>query len=77
VVGEVWATWSHDMAAVFALDAYPSLLVSTETIQQTDDYLQRADPPAGLRRLLLEGRAGVERALTAQACDRAAARRGD
>jgi aminopeptidase N len=72
VIGEVWAGWSHDMAASFAVDAYPGLHIAESTMRMTDDYIQRADPPPALRRLLLEGRSGVERALNAQACDRGA-----
>ncbi|HEX6472827.1 MAG TPA: aminopeptidase N [Streptosporangiaceae bacterium] len=72
VVGEVWASWSHDMAQTFAEIAYPFLITSQDTIDRTDAYVAEQDPPAALRRLLAEGRDGVARALRAQAKDRAA-----
>jgi aminopeptidase N len=72
VIGEVWATWSHDMAQTFAEIAYPFLITSQDTIDRTDAYVAEQDPPPALRRLLAEGRDGVARALRAQAKDRAA-----
>ena len=39
----------------------------------TDAYIRAADPPAALRRLLIEGRDDVVRALRCQARDRQAA----
>jgi aminopeptidase N len=71
-VGDVWATWSHDMAQTFAEIAYPFLMVSPDTIERTDAYIAEHDPPPALRRLLAEGRDGIARALRAQATDRAA-----
>ena len=44
---------------------------SQETVQATDDYFARADPPAALRRLLVEGRDDVLRALRCQDRDAA------
>jgi aminopeptidase N len=72
-VGDVWATWSHDMAQTFAEVAYPFLMVSQDTIDRTDAYIAEHAPPPALRRLLAEGRDGVARALRAQAKDRTAA----
>jgi aminopeptidase N len=76
VIGEVWATWSHDMAQTFAELAYPFLRVDQDTIDKTDAYIAEHEPPPALRRLLAEGRDGVGRALRAQAKDRAAAGEG-
>ena len=73
VIGEVWATWSHDMAQTFAEIAYPFLQVSQDTIDRTDAYVAAHQPPPALRRLLAEGRDGVGRALRARAKDRAGA----
>ena len=44
-----------------------------ETLDATDAWLASAEPNAALRRLVSESRAGVERALKAQAADAAAA----
>jgi aminopeptidase N len=41
------------------------------TVELTDVYLAETDPPAALRRLLLECQDSVERALRCQARDRA------
>jgi aminopeptidase N len=70
VVGDVWRDWGSDMAQWFTSNAYPLTQVSEETVELTDAYIAQTDPPAALRRLLLEGRDGVQRALRCQARDR-------
>ncbi|MEU8571589.1 aminopeptidase N [Streptomyces pathocidini] len=69
----VWETRSHEMAQQIAVGLYPVLQVSQETLEATDAWLSSAEPNAALRRLVTESRAGVERALKAQAADAAAA----
>ncbi|MEV7724224.1 aminopeptidase N [Streptomyces sp. NPDC087917] len=71
-VKQVWETRSHELAQQVAVGLYPSLQVSRETLDATDAWLASAEPNAGLRRLVSESRAGVERALKAQAADAAA-----
>lgn len=73
-VKEVWGTRSHEIAQQIAVGLYPSLQVSEETLAATDAWLASAEPNAALRRLVSESRAGVERALKAQAADAAAAK---
>ncbi len=51
---------------------YPSLLAEPATLQATDEWLASADPVPALRRLVVEGRDGVARALRNQERDRAA-----
>ncbi len=63
VVGGIWRDWSPDMAQHFAENAYPSWKITPETIAATEDYIERTDPPAALRRLLTEGCDDVARAL--------------
>ncbi|EFG06889.1 Aminopeptidase N, partial [Streptomyces clavuligerus] len=46
--------------------------VSRATLDATDAWLESARPVPALRRLVLESRSGVERALKAQAVDAAA-----
>ncbi len=70
-VGDVWRTWSSDMAQTFVLGAYPAA-ISERTIAMTDDFITREQPPGPLRRLLTECRDDVQRALRAQARDRQA-----
>ncbi|MFJ3963745.1 aminopeptidase N [Streptomyces sp. NPDC090036] len=72
-VKDVWETRSHEIAQQIAVGLYPALQVSQETLDATDAWLASAEPNAALRRLVSESRAGVERALKAQAADAAAA----
>ncbi|GAA2956568.1 aminopeptidase N [Streptomyces enissocaesilis] len=68
----IWDSRSYEMAQQIAVGLYPAVQVSRETLDATDAWLASADPSAALRRLVLESRAGVERALKAQAADAAA-----
>ena len=72
VVGDVWRNWSSAMAQDFVSGAYAVGAISAETVELTDAYIEAADPPAALRRLLAEGRDDVLRALRCQARDRQA-----
>lgn len=71
-VKDVWDSRSHEMAQQIALGLYPALQVAQSTLDATDGWLASASPNASLRRLMSESRAGVERALRAQAADAAA-----
>ncbi|SEC46970.1 Membrane alanyl aminopeptidase Metallo peptidase. MEROPS family M01 [Streptomyces sp. 2224.1] len=72
VVKDIWNSRSHEMAQQIAVGLYPALQVSQETLDATDAWLASAEPSAALRRLMTESRAGIERALKAQAADAAA-----
>lgn len=72
VVKDAWDQRSHEMGQQIVLGLYPALQVSQETLDATDAWLASAGPSAALRRLVTESRAGVERALRAQAADEAA-----
>jgi aminopeptidase N len=72
VVGDVWRNWSSAMAQDFVSGVYAVCPISQETVDMTDAYIRAADPPAALRRLLIEGRDDVLRALRCQARDRQA-----
>jgi aminopeptidase N len=72
VIGDIWRDWSSAMAQDFVSTVYTAAAVSPETISVTDEYIQRTNPPAALRRLLIEGRDDVERALRCRARDAAA-----
>jgi aminopeptidase N len=71
-VARIWSSWSSDMSSTFAENAYPFQVISPGTVDRTTAYLDSDNPPPALRRLLVEGRDGVSRALRAQAKDRAA-----
>src|SRR5215813_14547863 len=71
VVGGIWRDWGSDMAQWFVANAYP-VADSRAVVEATDDLIARTSPPAALRRLLIEGRDGLERALRCQERDRQA-----
>ncbi|MFF8449322.1 aminopeptidase N [Streptomyces leeuwenhoekii] len=73
VLKGVWESRSHEIAQQIAVGLYPSVQVTQDTLDRTDAWLASAEPNAALRRLVSESRAGVERALRAQAADAAAA----
>jgi aminopeptidase N len=68
----VWEEWSSAMAQDFVEYGYTIGAVDESTIAATDAYLTGESAPA-LRRLLIEGRDEVRRALRNQARDREAA----
>jgi aminopeptidase N len=68
---DVWEGRSHEMAQQIAVGLYPVIQVSRATLELTDAWLVTAEPSPALRRLVTESRAGVERALNAQAADAA------
>ena len=64
------------MAQFFAEYAYPATVVTREAVDAAAAYLDRASPPAALRRLLSEGRDDVARALRCRERDEQAAEAG-
>jgi aminopeptidase N len=68
----IWETRTAEMAQNVVVGLYPTLLVSPRVVERTDSYLAEHDVPPALRRLLLEGRDGVVRALRARERDAAA-----
>ncbi len=69
---DVWGALSHEMAQQIVVGLYPRLQISRATLEATDAWLESAQPAPALRRLVVEARSGVERALRAQAVDGAA-----
>jgi aminopeptidase N len=65
----VWERRSSEVAQTVVVGLYPSWDISDDGIAAADAFL--ADPalPAALRRLVLEGRAGIERSLRARQFD--------
>ena len=66
VIDEVWRARTAEMAQSIVVGLYPVLQVSPALVARTDAYLASPDVPPALRRLLLEGRDGVVRALRAR-----------
>jgi hypothetical protein len=71
VIGDVWRDRTAEMAQQIVIGLYPTLLVSPKVVERTDVYLEDPEVPPSLRRLLLESRDGVLRALRARARDSA------
>jgi aminopeptidase N len=67
----VWETRTNEIAQQIVVGLYPTQLATRETLERTDAWLAELDGelPA-LRRLVLESRDGVARALRAQERDR-------
>jgi aminopeptidase N len=72
VISDAWRDWSSAMAQDFVSDVYMVGAISASTVEATDAYIAQAEPPAALRRLLVEGRDDVLRALRCQERDRQA-----
>ena len=73
-IPRMWRDRTHEIAQELTVGLYPFLLADAETLRLTDELLASAAAddlgPAG-RRLVSEGRDGVERSIRAQARDRA------
>ncbi len=69
VAPRVWERRSSEVAQTVAVGLYPSWDVSAEGLEAADWFLEGLHVPPALRRLVLEGRAGVERSLKARAFD--------
>jgi aminopeptidase N len=68
-IPDVWRTRTNETAQTVVLGLYPATLVEQSTLDRTDAFLARDDVPAGARRLVREGRDGIERSLRCQARD--------
>ncbi|SEG87147.1 aminopeptidase N [Nonomuraea solani] len=72
-VGRLYQEWTFDQASTFTIGCFPSLVIEPETVQAAHDYLAANQPPQALRRLILEGADGVQRALRNREKDAASA----
>jgi aminopeptidase N len=68
-ISGVWERRSSEVAQTVVIGLYPSWDISQAGLDAADRFLADPDVPPALRRLVLEGRAGVERALRARAFD--------
>ncbi|WP_433662817.1 aminopeptidase N [Nocardia sp. CA-128927] len=64
----VWERRSSEVAQTVVVGLYPGWAISDDAVALADKFLAGDHPPA-LRRLVVEGKAGVERALRARAYD--------
>ncbi|RZS89811.1 membrane alanyl aminopeptidase [Motilibacter rhizosphaerae] len=66
----VWAARTNETAQSIVVGLFPTLLADAELLARTDSWLaEHAAAPSSLRRLVLESRDGVARALRAQQRD--------
>jgi aminopeptidase N len=65
----LWLRRSSEVAQTVVVGLYPSWDVSDDGIAAADAFLADPELPAALRRLVLEGRAGIERSLRARQFD--------
>ncbi|SRX94558.1 putative aminopeptidase N PepN (Lysyl aminopeptidase) (LYS-AP) (alanine aminopeptidase) [Mycobacterium tuberculosis H37Rv] [Mycobacterium shimoidei] len=69
VIPGVWERRSSEVAQTVVVGLYPSWDITDEGIAAADRFLANPDVPPALRRLVLEGQAGVKRALRARRFD--------
>ncbi|WP_227980477.1 aminopeptidase N [Nocardia spumae] len=67
-IASVWERRSSEVAQTVVIGLYPHWAISTEAVAVADKFLTGEHPPA-LRRLVIEGKAGIERSLRARAAD--------
>jgi len=65
----VWQRRSSEVAQTVVIGLYPSQDISDDGIAAADRFLADPELPPALRRLVLEGRAGIERSLRARRFD--------
>ena len=65
----IWERRSSEVAQTVVVGLYPSWDISDDGIAAADEFLAGPGLPPALRRLVLEGRAGVERSLRARRFD--------
>jgi aminopeptidase N len=68
-ISGVWERRSSEVAQTVVIGLFPSWDISQAGLDSADEFLADPDVPPALRRLVVEGRAGVERALRARAFD--------
>ncbi|WP_406814780.1 aminopeptidase N [Mycobacterium sp. M23085] len=65
----VWARRSSEVAQTVVIGLYPHWDISDDGVAAADTFLSDPQVPAALRRLVLEGQAGVKRSLRARRFD--------
>jgi aminopeptidase N len=74
VLPGVWEGRELEFVLDFGEELYPRWVVAPSTVEQTDSYLAEEGVPGPVRRLLLEGRDRIIRAMRARERDSAASR---
>ena len=68
-IAGVWARRSSEVAQTVMIGLYPHWNISEEGVAAADKFLSDPEVPPALRRLVLEGQAGVKRSLRARTFD--------
>jgi aminopeptidase N len=68
-ITDIWQRRSSEVAQTVVVGLYPSWDISEDGIAAADKFLADPGLPPALRRLVLEGRAGIERSLRARQFD--------
>jgi aminopeptidase N len=71
-IPRVWETRTNEMAMNIITDVFPHVFIEQSTVDRVDRFLREADPAPPVRRMLMESRDGVARALRARARDASA-----
>jgi aminopeptidase N len=69
VLDDTWETREQEIAQAFTTYLYPHFAIEQTTVKLTDAYLDSSSPNPSLRRILLEGRDGILRALHTRGAD--------
>jgi len=69
VIGPLWDRRTHEMAEQVAVGLFPHQLVEQSVVDTTDEYLRGHQPAPALRRLVVENRDMMARALRTRAFD--------
>jgi aminopeptidase N len=68
-LANVWTERDIEIGLAFARMMFPSVVVGDKTIEETDQYLARDNVPGPVRRVLLEAKDSMQRAMRARALD--------
>ncbi|OBG36574.1 aminopeptidase N [Mycobacterium sp. E3198] len=68
-IAGVWARRSSEVAQTVVIGLYPHWDISEDAVAAADQFLGDPDMPPALRRLVLEGQAGIKRSLRARKFD--------
>jgi aminopeptidase N len=68
-LGNVWKERDIEVALAFDRQMFPTVVVGEETIAATDQYLADENVPGPVRRILLEGKDNMQRAMRGRAAD--------
>src|SRR2546421_733922 len=72
-LANLWKERDIEIVLAFARMMYPTVLVGDDTVRATERYLAGKDVPGPIRRVLLEAKDNMERAMRGRAVDAAAA----